>query len=278
LQAISVVVALSRTLLVAVLSVLPVASGAVVRETSPEPRPGEKVIDPDADRILKAMSNYLKSLPSFRVMTSSTDEIVTKSGQKIQFATDDEVTVERPNKLRSEQVGASRSGLSFWDDGKSMTLYCRAEGTYATADVPGDIDATLDEVRKRYQIEAPGADLLCSHPYQALTEQVTRGQLVDRESVDGVAANHLAFIGQDVDWQIWIEDGPEPLPLRFVITTKTLPSHPQYTVRLSQWEPHAAIPDSTFSFQAPAGAERVSEFPAACGTRAKTDTGVPYRE
>ncbi len=57
----------------------------------------------------------------------------------------------------------------------------------------------IDAARKQFQIEAPGADLLFSHPYEILTEQVT-GQLIGRETIDGVAANHLAFAGEDIDW------------------------------------------------------------------------------
>jgi hypothetical protein len=269
----------SRALLVAVITAFPIAAGAVTtRETVSQPLPGEKIIDPDADRMLKAMATYLSSLQSFRVMTSSANEIVTKKGQKIQIATDDVVTVERPNKLRSEHVGATRSGISYWDDGKSMTLYCKAEGTYATLDAPPTIDETMEEVRKRFQIEQPVADLLSNRPYQTLTEQVTGGQFVGRESVDGVAANHLAFTGREADRQIWIQEGPEPLPLRYVVTSKTLPSQPQTTVRLSQWETHPAIPESTFVFQAPPGSERVSAFPEPCGTRAQHDSGVPNNE
>jgi hypothetical protein len=265
-------------LLVALLAALPIAGVVAARETVTQPRPGEKVIDPDADRMLKAMASYLASLQSFRVMSASTGEMLTKNGQKIQIATDDALTVERPNKLRSEHLGVTRSGMSFWDDGKSVTGYCKNDGTYGTFDAPASIDETMAEVRKRFQVNATWADLLSNRPYQALTEQVTSGQFVGRESIGGVAANHLAFTGRDVDWQIWIQDGPEPLPLRYVVTARTLPREPQFTATLSQWETHAAVPDSTFAFQAPPGAERATSFPASCGSRAQPDSGVPYHE
>jgi glycine cleavage system pyridoxal-binding protein P len=40
------------------------------------------------------------------------------------------------------------------------------------------LDAMIDAARKQFQIEAPGADLLFSHPYEILTEQVTGGRLI----------------------------------------------------------------------------------------------------
>jgi hypothetical protein len=140
----------------------------------------------------------------------------------------------------------------------------QANNTYATVAAPPTLDDTIDFARKQFHIEAPGADLLYSHPYEVLTEQVTGGRFIGRETIDGLAANHLAFEGEEVDWQVWIQDGPQPLPLRFVIVTKTMKSEPEFEVRLSHWEPQASFPDSTFAFERPAGATRVQSFPTSC--------------
>jgi hypothetical protein len=105
---------------------------------------------------------------------------------------------------------------------------------------------------------------LFSHPYDILTEQVKTGLFIGKESVEGVVANHLAFEGEDVDWQIWIQDGAQPLPLRFVITTKTMKEEPQFTVQLSHWDTQAKIDDSVFQFQPPPGAKSVASFPTEC--------------
>ena len=224
----------------------------------------KKGIEPAADKLLHQMADYLASLQSFQVQGSAIDEVVTTAGQKIQVASDSKVSVQRPNRLRSEQLGAE-NGLAFWYDGKTMTLACKANNTFATAPAPPTLDATIDKARKQFQIEAPGADLLYSRPYDILTEQVTAGRLVGRESIDGTPANHLAFEGEEVDWQIWIAEGSQPLPLRYVITTKTVKNEPEFSVRLSHWEPQANITASTFEFQPPAGATRVQAFPSSCG-------------
>lgn len=225
--------------------------------------PAKKAIDPEADRMLRQMTDYLASLQSFRVQSAAVDEVVLRSGQKIALASESQVSVQRPNRLRSEQIGA-RNGLAFWYDGKSMTLACKVNDTYATIPAPATLDATIDKARKDFQIEAPGADLLFSRPYDILTEQVTGGQLIGRETIDGVPANHLAFTGEEVDWQVWIQDGAEPLPLRYTITTKGMKSQPEFTTRLSHWETKVRLDPSTFAFQAPAGATRAESFPKSC--------------
>jgi hypothetical protein len=228
------------------------------------PQPGHKNIEPEADRRLLQMTNYLASLQSFTVRSSAIDEVVLESGQKIQIASESLVSVQRPNRLRSEQTGTAADRLAFFYDGKNMTLACKADNSFATMPAPKSIDATIDEVRRTFHIDAPGADLLYSRPYEILTEQVTGGRYIGRVTVDGVEAHHLAFEGEQVDWQIWIQDGSQPLPVRFVVTTKAMRSQPQFTVRLSSWEPGAKISPVMFQFADLSGARRVQKFPVQC--------------
>jgi hypothetical protein len=245
---------------VALVAVVAMAGTAQAQETAPKAKQG---IEPQAEKLLRQMADYLASLKSFKVQSTSVDEVVTTAGQKIQLASESQIYIQRPNRLRSQQIGAA-TGMGFWYDGKNMTLTCPSTKSYATVPAPPTIDATIDAARKKFQIEAPGADLLYSRPYEILTEQVTGGRFVGKESIGGVAANHLAFTGEEVDWQIWIQDGQQPLPLRFVITTKTMKSQPEFTVQLSKWEPQASLSESTFAFEAPAEATRVQSF-TSCG-------------
>jgi hypothetical protein len=223
----------------------------------------KKGISPEADAALRKMTTYLAGLQSFRVKSSAKDEVVLKSGQKIDLSSQSETSVQRPNKLRSEQIGA-KGGLAFWYDGKSMTLECTANGTYTTKPAPPTIDGAIDQARDQFQIDVFGADLLYSQPYDILTEQVTGGQVIGHETVEGTPVTHLAFQGEQVDWQIWIKDGPEPLPVWFSIITKTLPSQPEFEVHLSHWETKAALPASTFAFKAPPNGTKTDTFPQTC--------------
>jgi hypothetical protein len=251
---------IGASLLVA-LAGMPGATLAGEGQQPPAAQRPQKAIDPTADRMLRQMTDYLAGLQSFKVQSSAVDEVVLQSGQKIQYASDSLVSVERPNRLRSEQLG---EGLALWYDGKTMTLECKANKSFATIPAPAKLDPAIDTLRKRFQIEAPGADLLFSNPYDILTEQVKSGQFVGRETINGVPTNHLAFVGEEVDWQIWIQDGPQPLPLRFSITSKTVVGQPEFAIQLSHWQPQARLPASTFEFQAPSGATRVQSFPTSC--------------
>jgi hypothetical protein len=230
-----------------------------------QPGKTEQGVDPEAAQMLKQMTDYLSGLQRFSLESASVDEIVTKSGQKIQLIADSRVSLARPNHLRSERRG--RNAATFTYDGKSMSFYCTDSNTFGTVPAPPTIDATIDKVRKDYGADAPGADLLYSRPYEVLMEQVKQGQVIGHELLLGTDTNHLAFQGDEVDWQIWIQDGPEPLPLRYVITSKTVQSQPQFTVQLTHWEPHAKVDDASFAFTPPPGAKKVDNLPTDCAAK-----------
>jgi len=253
-----VVVAAVPALALAFAAVVLVAPGRQVAAA-----PAKKGVDPAADKVLRQMTEYLAGLQSFTVQNFAVDETAMKSGEKIQATSDSEITVQRPNHMRSTQRGMGE-GLDLWYDGKTMTLVCKENSSYESVPAPADIDGAIDQLRKHFKVDAPGADLLYSHPYDILMEQVVSGRLIGPETVQGVPAKHLAFVGEDVDFQLWIQDGHQPVPLRFVITSKKVKGSPQFTVQLSNWNTMPKLTAGDFAFQAPAGAKPVSSVTASC--------------
>ena len=75
--------------------------------------------------------------------------------------------------------------------------------------------------------------------------------------IDGVECDHLAFRGLETDWQIWVERGAKPIPRKYVITSKTTATAPQYTLRIKSWTSDAPAGADAFAFKAPAGAKLV---------------------
>ena len=51
-----------------------------------------------------------------------------------------------------------------------------------------------------------------------------------------------------------MEVGSKPIPRQMVITSKTMNSAPQYTLRVKSWKTGAAPADDAFTFSPPAGA------------------------
>jgi hypothetical protein len=94
---------------------------------------------------------------------------------------------------------------------------------------------------------------------------VTSSFVVGKSVVEGVRCDHLAFRAPHVDWQIWIQEGKEPLVRKLVITTRDVVNAPQFSVVTTKWNLKPQFTDRTFAFTAPAGAKKVEFLPL--GTR-----------
>ena len=111
-------------------------------------------------------------------------------------------------------------------DGKTLTLLGKDDNLYAQFEVPGTIDHLIDEMRYTYNRPVPGADLLLPDVYGELMQDVIDVKDLGSGVIGGTECDHLAFRAKDVDWQIWIAQGEEPYPCRYVITDPKVRSGP----------------------------------------------------
>jgi hypothetical protein len=215
---------------------------------------GQSAVDPDAQSVLAAMSNYLGGLRSFSFEYSAADEVVTTDGQKLQFLHSGEMTVQRPDKLHATRRGAAGTAEIFLD-GRGLTLFGKNADGYLQLDA-SNIDAAVEAVRK-FGFDAPGADLLVSAPLDGSTADMTSGSHIGMTFIDGVEVHQLAFRGAEVDWQLWVTAGDKPLPVRYVVTTKSIGSGPQYTLQMRGWNIAPQVDAARFAFAPPQGARKL---------------------
>jgi hypothetical protein len=67
----------------------------------------------------------------------------------------------------------------------------------------------------------------------------------------------LVFSQDQIDWQIWVEDGKEMVPRKITITYKDLLGSPQYTAVLSDWSFNLRLADRLFVPNLPKNLERI---------------------
>jgi hypothetical protein len=223
------------------------------------PQPGHAQpagIDPQAEKLLRRMSDYLASRQQFTAKAESTLEVVLTSGHKLQYDSPATLMVSRPNKLRAHRKG-DLANQEFFYDGKTLTLYNPAENLYATTAAPPTLEETLDFAREKLDIVAPAADLVYKNAAEKLLKEASSGFVVGPSVVAGVKCTHLAFRGAEVDWQIWIEDGDKPLPRKFILTSKQVKGEPEFTVVIRSWDVAPKLTDKEFSFTPPKGAKKI---------------------
>jgi len=142
-------------------------------------------------------------------------------------------------------------------DGKLASIYGKNLNGYAQFDAPGSVDQLIAALRAGHGVALPGADLLQSNAYDILVAGVQEAKHIGRGVIDGRECEHLAFRNADTDWQLWVEVGKRPIPRKMVITSKTVNSAPQYTLRVKSWETGVKLAADAFTFVPPAGAVQI---------------------
>ncbi len=217
---------------------------------------GAKADEADAKRILKSMSDYVGAQKAISFGFDATLEVVTSDEQKLALASSGALTLNRPDKIRVARTGGFADlELSF--DGKTLTLLGKNLNIYTQLDVPGTIDHLVDELKDTYNRPLPAADLLLSNSYDELMRDVVDVKDLGSGVIGGIECDHLAFRTKDVDWQIWIAQGDQPYPCRYVITSKNISGGPQYTVQFRDWQTGGEVAATDFSFKNSTKAEKV---------------------
>ena len=220
---------------------------------------GADGIDPDAEQILRAMSKYLGGLPAYSAKAKIDVEVIDLAGQKLQFGSSGRFLLSRPGGFYSHRHTANGAFESFFD-GKTVTLYAKDRGIYYQLAAAGRFDNAIDTLRAETGFEISGADLLYADPYPGLLTDVTSGTYVGTTYVNDVECHQLAFRAEKVDWQIWVQTGDKPLPMKYIITTKWMTGAPQFSVRLRDWDTQPKIPAGQFAFTPPAGTRRLESI------------------
>lgn len=209
-------------------------------------------VEPEADALFKQMSEYLAGVQRFEVSSQSTIETMLDSGQKIMLHYNSAISVKRPDKLFSTRKG-SLIEQSFYYDGKSFTRFDQLRNQYAVVPAPATLSAALDAAFDQFELIAPGADLLYPNSYDRLSKGLIDGFYVGTSFINGIECHHLAFRNGEVDWQIWIQAGDMPLPIKYVITSRWITGAPQYSV-IMKWNIKPDFTDDIFRFAPPATA------------------------
>jgi hypothetical protein len=209
-------------------------------------------VDPLADQILRDSCDYLAHASALAVHAEVWKDEVLPSGHKIQVTRSIDVDLLRPNCFHVV-AKAHHKGRAIWDDGKTLTVLDLERNLYSTIDAPASVDQALDLLADNYGITVPLEDIVVADPYGSAMKNVTGGGYFGDEPVLGVPCRHIGFSTDRIDWQLWVADGPQPLPQKLVITYKTEEQSPQFIAIFSKWNLLDRASELPFQFIAPPG-------------------------
>ena len=213
-------------------------------------------VAPEALQALKRMSAYLSTLKTMGLTSKTSLDVVTTRGERLQLDGVARYTIRRPDAFVIH-VDTDSKKRTFYYDGKHFTVYAPELGYYATAPAPPTIRETLDAIETKFGVQLPLEDLFrWNDPTDNPAENLTSGFYAGTATLDGVQTDHYAFRQPKVDWQVWIQKGARPLPLKVVIVDQVDPANPAYVARLS-WNVNQAVEPADFTFHPGKGAKLI---------------------
>lgn len=229
---------------------------AQAAENAPVVRTITKGIDPKALEYLQQMSRTLASAPALTCTSNSISQVPAVTGQFLTFFSTIEIAVKRPNKL-SAHVAGEAPHFDFYYDGSVAAASAPGTNVYSLSKAPPTIDAMLSGLEKETGIRLITAPLLFSNPYAVLTKGLTSAVVVGPVDIRGTPCVHLAFRSPGVDWEIWIANRPQAVPLRMAVTFTDRPGAPRALAEFSRWNLHPFLSNNRFVFHKPAGAKEI---------------------
>lgn len=213
--------------------------------------------DAEAIEILMKMAGFIANAPAFSVTLRSGYDAIQEDGQTIEFGEKRAILIQRPDRLRVEiERSDGDRGLILFD-GKQITAFKADDNVYTRADKAGTVDDALVYLVRDLQITLPLARMLHTGFPQQIRKKIKAISYVEENTLFDVVTDHLAIRSEDVDMQLWVAQGDEPLPRRVILTYKNAPGQPQFRGDFSEWSLAPKGSADSFTFTPPAGAEQI---------------------
>jgi alkyl hydroperoxide reductase subunit AhpC len=226
--------------------------------------------DPKAVQVVEAVGKYYLGLKQFTTDASMVEEI-TAGGKSQRSELAFAVAMERPNKF-AMALQRGRGGASMFSDGSKLYTFVPDINAYNEEPAPADLAGLVKQpvVRPSFL-----AQLIDADPAKSVMEGVMGLEYRGVEQLDGRSAHHLAAKQKDIDWELWVDEGDQPLVRKVkvdvsrALTAQGAPSGAQGTVTelFSKWTVNQPVDAAQFSFTPPAGAKTIEQYRADEGKR-----------
>lgn len=226
--------------------------------------------DPEAERIIREFSSYLRSLKRFSLDIDAT-MVSTHRGVTTEMSPAYGMAVERPNKL-SLVLRSGSMGTTTVCDGEMVYRYWPVMQQYSETRAPASLDGLAIA---HGAVGSPGFAcvdvLIADDPYRAVMASVTRAAYLGIENIGGVACHRVKVFRGSEDWELWVGVGEKPLLRRFVPDESTRLAQVtslnptmkgmviQVSVALQNWQVDLDLPGEQFRFTPPEGVVKIDE-------------------
>jgi hypothetical protein len=204
-------------------------------------------IEPKAIDILNASCEVLANAKAMSFNALSTYERAARNGQPLYYAVLNQVTMQRPDKLRVITPGDGTPG-EFYYNGKTMMAYVPSADLVAVTEAPPTIDQMVDAAWEKAAIYFPFVDVILSKPCAVYQEDGLNSAFYVGQSkvVAGTTTDMVAITGDNIQAELWI-GAQDRLPRLVRVVYPHEPAHALYQTEFSEWRLIDSVDPGTFS-------------------------------
>jgi len=215
----------------------------------------------EALELLQRSLDFLTAQQKFSFIASTGHDVLQSNGQKLEFGGRRRMLVRRPDRMRVDLKRRGGENVSLYFDGRQIAFDLPDDNAYVAVEKSGTLDEAIDYLDDDLREPTPLLDLIDTRLYSDLEKKVRYGLWVGEERLGDRLCDHLAFQGDTVDFQIWIEQGDRPLFVRLLITYKQEPGSPQFWADWTHWDLDPDVDDGHFAYSPAEGVERIPFAP-----------------
>lgn len=216
-----------------------------------------EIDDRQAMEIFQKMNRFLAGAKQFSVTLESSYDAPQQDGQMVEYGAIRNIQIKRPDKLRvdKQRSDGEKSILVF--DGKQILVHNVDENIYAMAEKADTVDEAVKYLVSVLKKPLPLARLFRTSLPEEMDRLVEEIDYVELNMLTDPPTDHLAVRTRDIDFQIWITRGKEPLPKRIVMTYRNFRGSPQFRADFSNWDITTKSVRGPFAYNPPKNAEQV---------------------
>jgi hypothetical protein len=189
-------------------------------------------LDPQCEELLTQMCDTLRVADGFDVTLDAT--YMEGYGETLERV-DAEIflSFRRPEFMYVTAKGIPEMGTLVWHNGL-LTVVDQAGSTYARIEAPNNIDELI-ALAADEEIPLPLGALLSADPYAEIVVGIEQSYYLGEEPIGDRMCHHMAFIGEEIDWEVWLDAASQGLPAKWVVTYKYRPDMPRRIETFTRW-------------------------------------------
>jgi hypothetical protein len=157
-------------------------------------------------------------------------------------------------------------------DGRVLAVFLPKDNIYAEEKAPGTINEAMEQLASKHGIRRPVGDLAYTGLDERILSNVWKGRYLGLHTAAGISCHHLGFTAENIDWQLWVDAGENPIPRRLSIHYWGFEGQPRYTMEVNTAEFPEEFPENLFELELPDSVEKVPFEPVVHGFQGKDES------